>query len=326
MNQLIEPIRIELSLGIMFQSVNCYLIPGEKLTLIDCGLDSEQNWIDFQKKIKSSGYNVSDIEQIIITHEHRDHIGLLSKIMEESKAIVRAPKQIEKWFSHPEEMKENYLRFIKKQFPRLGFPAKILMQTFQFVEQMRTYHKFDISDRFEFFKEGDFLHFGNTKWEALNTPGHCPSQFIFLQKEQKRIISGDMLLPIAPMPIVTENPKKAGQPIRALKDLINSFDRLRKFNLEKIYPGHGPIFNDANKLIDKQLARMDFRKNECFEAIKSSLKTPYEINRKMYPYQNMPPDFSGMYMILGYLDLLEEEGKIRNTGHAEKTFHYEIKD
>lgn len=50
MEEIIEPIQIELSLGIMFQFVNCYLIPGEQLTLIDCGLDSDENWIDFQKK------------------------------------------------------------------------------------------------------------------------------------------------------------------------------------------------------------------------------------------------------------------------------------
>ena len=138
MSQLIEPIQIDLSLGIMFQTVNCYLIPGEQLTLIDCGLDSEENWMDFQKKIKKHGYQVADIEQIIITHEHRDHIGLLSKIMEASNAIVKVPQQIEKWFSQPEEMREKYLGFIKKQFPKLGFPEKVLKQSFQFVEQMRT--------------------------------------------------------------------------------------------------------------------------------------------------------------------------------------------
>ena len=54
MSQLIEPIQIDLSLGIMFQTVNCYLIPGEQLTLIDCGLDSEENWMDFQKKNKKT--------------------------------------------------------------------------------------------------------------------------------------------------------------------------------------------------------------------------------------------------------------------------------
>ena len=94
----IEPIRIELPLGIMFQTVNCYLIPGEQLTLIDCGLYSEENWLFFQERINAHGFQVSDIEQVIITHEHRDHIGLLPEIMTHSEAIIRVPKVIEGWF------------------------------------------------------------------------------------------------------------------------------------------------------------------------------------------------------------------------------------
>ena len=30
----------------------------------------------------------------------------------------------------------------------------------------------------------------------------------------------------------------------------------------------------------------------------------------MYPKQITPPDFSGLFMILGYVDLLQEEGRI----------------
>ena len=133
-------------------------------------------------------------------------------------------------------------------------------------------------ERFEFFEEGDFLSFGNTQWEVLNTPGHCPTQHVFLQKEEKQLISSDMLLPIASMPIVTFDPENPNQPVRALRNLLDSFERLRAFDIEKVYPGHGPEFKDANSLMNKQLARIEMRKNECLEAVKSGLKTPYAIN------------------------------------------------
>jgi len=321
MSQHIEPIQIEISLNVMFPSVNCYLVPGEQLTLIDCGLDGEENWIALQEKIKSHGFQVEAIEQVIVTHEHRDHIGLLAQVMEASNPTVKIPRQIEKWFSDPLAVRDEYLAFNKMLYPKLGFPAELLVQSYEFVQTMRTYHQFDTSKKFEFFDEGDILHFGNTEWEALNTPGHCPHQFVFVQKEQKRIVSSDMLLPIAPMPIITEDPQKPKQPTRALHDLLISFDRLRKLDLQKIYPGHGPIFENANQLIDKQLARIEMRKKECLEAIQSGLQTPYEISRKMYPYQNLPPDFSGLYMVLGYIDLLKEESKIKNIG-GEKELRY----
>ena len=310
MSKIIEPIRIEIPLGNMFQTVNCYLVPGEQLTLIDCGWPSEENWKLFQEKIKEQGYQVSDIEQVIITHEHRDHIGLLPEILTHSNAIVRAPKMIEDWFSKPKKMNQIHLEFFKKLISSVGFPNDDLEKVYQSVEFAHSVNKIENLDRFEFFEEGDFLQIGNTEWEILNTPGHCPTQHVFLQKEQKRIFSSDMLLPIAPMPIVVEDPKKMNESVRALKELLDSFERLRAYNIQTIYPGHGPVFEKANEMIDKQLARMKMRKEECLEAIKSGLNTPYKINRKMYPYQQMPPNFSGLHMVLGYIDLLMEEGLI----------------
>lgn len=308
---LVEPIRIELSLGIMFQTVNCYLIPGEQLTLIDCGLDSESNWLSFQKKLNNLGYKVKDIEQVIITHEHRDHIGLLPEVMENSDCLVRVPKSIEGWFSEPDVLKERQGKFNEKIFRTLGFPEEIYDQITQFYQTANLGRKIEELDRFQFFEEGDFLSLGNTEWEVMNTPGHSPTQYVFFEKEQKRIFGSDMLLPIAPMPIPTENHKNKEQPIQPLNDLIDSFGRLKDFNFETVYPGHGPVFSDANKMIDKQLGRIQMRKEECLEIIKNGYHTPYQINRRMYPYQQIPPDFSGMFMILGYTDLLQAEGRIK---------------
>lgn len=310
MKEIIEPIRIEIPLGIMFQSVNCYLIPGKQLTLIDCGLYSQSNWGIFQKKIKEHGYKVDDIEQIIITHEHRDHIGLLPEIIANSNAIVRVPKMIKEWFSQPDKKNKEEINFTKELFTSLRFPEEVLKEVFNYIEKVKENKKFENLDRFEFFEEGDFLEIGNTQWEVLNTPGHCPSQFVFLQKEQKRIFGSDMLLPIAPMPIKVENPNEKGQPVKGLVDLLNSFERLQTFNIQTVYPGHGSVFTDANAMIDKQLDRMEMRKEECYDCIKSGLNTLYHINRKMYSFQKIPPDFSGLFMVLGYIDLLEQEEKI----------------
>ena len=305
-----EPIRIELPLGIMFRSVNCFLIPGEQLTLVDCGFDSAENWIIFRKKIEEHGYAIKDIEQILITHEHRDHIGLLPKILDHSDAKVKAPKMIEGWFSRPEEMNAAGLSFIKKMYSRLGLPEEVQKKGLTFLERIGSFPKIEDVDRFEFFAEGDLVQIGNADWEVLNTPGHCPTQHVFLQKEKRQIFGSDMLLPIAPMPIVSEDPDRSGKANRALKDLLTSYERLKTFGLQIVYPGHGPVFSGANSMIDQQLARIQIRKAECLELYRSGLTTIYEIHQKMYPDHRLPPNFSGIHMILGYLDLLREEGEI----------------
>lgn len=319
----IEPIRIEIPLGIMFQTVNCYLVPGEQLTLIDCGLYSEENWKFFQERINAHGFKINDIEQVIITHEHRDHIGFLPEIMAHTDAIVRAPKAIEGWFSRPEEMKKQQGDFNARLFKSLGFPQEQLDKVSHFFKEEEMGRKIEAIDRIHFYQEGETLRIGEADWEIINTPGHCPNQFVFLQKEQKQIFGSDMLLPITPMPIIVEDKNNPGQPTRSLHELLASFQRLIQFDIETVYPGHGPVFVNANAMIEKQLARIEMRKEECFATIENGISTPYQINRKMYPYQNMPPDFSGMFMILGYVDLLVEEGRIvkKFNEKEEMTFH-----
>lgn len=325
MIKILEPIRIELQLGIMFPSVNSYLFPGDPLTLIDCGMDRDDNWNTLLEKLSQNGYQIKDIEQVIITHEHQDHIGLLPRILEHSNAKIKAPKMIEGWFSKPDDIRGDYIQFLEKLSATIGYPKDVLDQVKIFADHIRRYPKHENMDRFYFFEDGDKITFGGTDWDIMNTPGHCPSQFVFIDKNENRIVSSDMLLPIAPMPIVTEDQNKKSHPIRALHQLMQSFDILKKYDFKKIYPGHGPIFENANQVIDKQQNRIEMRKTECLEAVQNGFDTAYKINRYMYPYQNVPPDFSGIYMVLGYLDLLQSENLINGELNEEGVIIYKEK-
>lgn len=302
--------RIELPLGIMFPTVNCYLIPGEQLTLIDCGFNTEEAWEVFQLKLKELGYQVTDIEQVVITHEHEDHIGLLTLILAHSDAIIRAPKMIEEWFKQPHVISKRYQEFTKNIISTLGLPKEKLQQSYQYLEYAGAVNTVSEINRFEFYEAGDTLRFGGKDWEVLNTPGHCLSQMVFHQQEENWLLGSDMLLPITPMPIIEPHPNQPKESTRALKLLLHSFERLKALDIQMVYPGHGPAFPNANAIIDQQLARIQMRKEECFEKIASGASTPFDICQEMYPHQSIPPDFSGLFMILGYTDLLQEEGRI----------------
>ncbi|HIA12864.1 MAG TPA: MBL fold metallo-hydrolase [Flavobacteriales bacterium] len=44
-----------------------------------------------------------------------------------------------------------------------------------------------------YFHEGDVIEFGNSSLDILFTPGHAPGHVVFVNKEQKFIIGGDVL-------------------------------------------------------------------------------------------------------------------------------------
>lgn len=62
--------------------------PSGGLMLVDTSLP--ENFENLEKYLKSWGYSISDISDIVITHAHPDHFGNAEKIRREAKAKIYA--------------------------------------------------------------------------------------------------------------------------------------------------------------------------------------------------------------------------------------------
>src|SRR5436190_16379584 len=70
--------------------VNVYLIEDEPLTLVDAGPNSGTSFDELQRSLAELGHELEDIELIIITHQHIDHLGLVNIVASHSGADVAA--------------------------------------------------------------------------------------------------------------------------------------------------------------------------------------------------------------------------------------------
>jgi hypothetical protein len=70
--------------------VNVYLIEDQPLTLVDAGPNSGTSFDELQRGIEGLGHALEDIELVIITHQHIDHLALVSLVAARSGAEVAA--------------------------------------------------------------------------------------------------------------------------------------------------------------------------------------------------------------------------------------------
>src|SRR5207245_8602290 len=70
--------------------VNAYLIEDDPLTLVDSGPNSGRALDELQHQLAARGHSIDDIELIVLTHQHMDHLGLVDIIANHSGADVAA--------------------------------------------------------------------------------------------------------------------------------------------------------------------------------------------------------------------------------------------
>ena len=80
--------RIPLPTPFQIGDVNAWLLRGEPLTLVDAGPLMEETEARLDAGLAALGVAVEDLELIVLTHQHDDHVGLAGELRRRSGAEV----------------------------------------------------------------------------------------------------------------------------------------------------------------------------------------------------------------------------------------------
>src|SRR3954465_1358185 len=69
-------------------SVNAWLLRGDPVTLIDTGPRDDAALAALEAGLRLHGLRIEDIELLLATHHHLDHVGLAATIQRRSGATV----------------------------------------------------------------------------------------------------------------------------------------------------------------------------------------------------------------------------------------------
>jgi glyoxylase-like metal-dependent hydrolase (beta-lactamase superfamily II) len=286
MTHLIDGVsRIEIPTPFPVGSVNCYLIEGSPLTLIDTGPKTSKSLEAIQRALQNLSYEMSAVEQILITHGHLDHIGLAAHFVRERERVYDVPTEV--WIHHKdanalvayEEHAAIYLASFERLIVTSGVPKD---ETEKLDPTMVIEYYMSIREPVptaNSFKDDACFKTGIGELTAVSVPGHSSGSVCYVCDEQQAIFSGDHILGnISSNPSISfDSPEKIG-----MLTYLESLDCISSRETYIALPGHREPIHDIRSRIEALRAEYEEKFQKAADSLTDTPQTAYELSRTIY--------------------------------------------
>jgi glyoxylase-like metal-dependent hydrolase (beta-lactamase superfamily II) len=294
----------------MVGRVNCYLIEDEPLTLIDTGPNSGKALDELERQLAEHDRSIEDLELVILTHQHIDHIGLAEIIASRSGAEMAAIDVAAGLLENYGEDAERDDQFAAELMLGQGVPEDVVTALQSVSRSFRAWGSRPRVTRP--LHDGETLSFRGRVLEVQHRPGHSPSDTLLWDSERRILIAADHLIAhISSNPLITRPLDGSRQRPRALIAYIESLRRTRELPAEIVLPGHGEPITDHASLIDERFAMHRQRWEKIYELIAERPRTGYEIAQALWGNVAVTQAFLTLSEVIGHVDVLMDEGRVR---------------
>lgn len=296
--------------------VNCYLIEDEPLTLVDTGPNSGKALDELQGQLAARGHSIDDIELVILTHQHIDHLGLVEIVVEHSGADVAALGLAAERLAGFGEESEREDEFAVDLMLRSGIPQEVAFALQSVSRSFRGWGaKAEVTRPLE---DGQEMPFRDRVLEVLHRPGHSPSDTVFWDERRRILLAADHLIAhISSNPLISRPLDGSSERTQALATYIESLRATREMPAEIVLSGHGDPIVDHVALIDDRLAKHERRKEKIHALIEEQPRTGYEIAQAIWGNVAVTQAFLTLSEVIGHADLLVNEGRVREVSDGE---------
>jgi glyoxylase-like metal-dependent hydrolase (beta-lactamase superfamily II) len=302
--------------------VNCYLIEDEPLTLVDAGPNSGKALDELEHQLAALGHRIEDIELVVVTHQHIDHLGLVDIVAKRSGAEVAAIDLLVDYarnFGDDAELDDADAAALML---RHGISEEVVKALRQVTGSFRAWgSKAEITRPLE---DGGTLRLRDRELQVQLRPGHSPSDTVFWDEQRAILIAGDHLIKhISSNPLVSRPLDGSGERAQALVDYIESLQKTRLLPAEVVLAGHGEPISDHATLIEQRLQLHQRRAEKLYGLIAEGPRTGHELAQALWGDVAVTQAFLTLSEVIGHVDLLVNAGHVREVEEGE-VLHYEV--
>jgi glyoxylase-like metal-dependent hydrolase (beta-lactamase superfamily II) len=304
--------------------VNVYLVDDDPLTLVDAGPNSATSLTTLEHALAEHGRKVEDLERIVVTHQHIDHIGLVQIVADRSGAEVVALDRLAPWLARYGDGMEADDAFSEAIMARHGIPEDVRFALRSVSGAFRAWGA--AATVTTPVAEGDTIGFANRTWKVWHRPGHSPSDTVFHDAEAGVLIGGDHLIKhISSNPLISR-PLEGGDPLdrpQALAIYLESLAKTRDMELVTVLPGHGDEVHEHAKLIEERFRLHERRARKLLRLIAEQPSTAYELAQRMWGNVAVTQAYLTLSEVLGHVDLLVNDRHVVED-EADGVIHFRV--
>jgi glyoxylase-like metal-dependent hydrolase (beta-lactamase superfamily II) len=290
--------------------VNVYLIEDEPLTLVDAGPNSGTSFDVLQRGIEGLGHALEDIELVILTHQHIDHLGLVSLVAARSGAEVAAINVAVPFVENYSLEADADDEPARDVMLRHGIPADVVAALESVSRAFRAWGaRAEVTRPL---RDGEALALRHRTLHVHHRPGHSPTDTVFHDRERRMLIAADHLLAhVSSNPLMTRPRDGSGERPQALVQYLASLAATREMDVDLVLPGHGEPITDHRGLIDQRFELHRRRANTIHRLIEERPRSAYEVAQALWGNIAVTQAYLTLSEMLGHVDLLVNEGRVR---------------
>jgi glyoxylase-like metal-dependent hydrolase (beta-lactamase superfamily II) len=285
-------------------SVNAWLLRGDPLTLVDTGPRNPEALAALEAGLREHGVRLEDVELVLGTHHHMDHVGLTATIQRRSAARVAVLDQLADYGAEYGVRSDAERAFSQALMAAHGVPGSVIAEDEGFWEFIAANSE---PFRADFrLVEGDVIRAGDRDLRVVARPGHSTTDTLFVDDEHGAAFVGDHVLArISSNTEIYPGPGEQELRPRARHSYLDSLRKTAAMPLKELYTGHGSTVRRHADLIRARLDDHERRSQRIAAVLDKGSSTAYGIATQLWPARLVREQpLLVVWEVLGHVDLM----------------------
>ncbi|HTF06845.1 MAG TPA: MBL fold metallo-hydrolase [Asanoa sp.] len=213
------------------------------VALVDAGWPTDDAWSALVDGLAFTGYAITDVRAVLVTHWHADHHGLAGRVREASGAWI-GMHPLDAAAIKGRAVPGAFVTSISAWIRARGGTDTDVAETVGVASEARSLRALADPDRL--IDDGDLPLGAAGGVRAVWTPGHTAGHLCFFDEERRLLLAGDHVLPRI-SPNITLHPGQGSDP---LGDFLESLARTGELAVDEVLPAHEYRFAGLRSRVD----------------------------------------------------------------------------